>query len=169
MTLDRLVVDCSRIFERGQSYVAMRRVKTLEGLYLKNFEPEKVLVDNRVAEFYENLKEVGDVQPNNLALEFEFEEEKEKVSVEEAKNIVLECVATFSGQYGKSGFAKILTGSRQVKDNGYNENVTSSKFLGALAGWRQKAIGELIDTLIESGELRVTKISFGRPVLSIKK
>ena len=169
MTLDRLVVDCSRIFERGQSYVAMSRVKALEGLYLKNFEPEKVLVDNRVAEFYENLKEVGDVQPNNLALEFEFEEEKEKVSVEEAKNIVLECVATFSGQYGKSGFAKILTGSRQVKDNGYNENVTSSKFLGALAGWRQKAIGELIDTLIESGELRVTKISFGRPVLSIKK
>lgn len=169
MTLDRLVVDCSRIFERGQSYVAMSRVKTLEGLYLKNFEPEKVLVDNRVAEFYENLREVEDVEPNNLALEFDIEEEKQKVSYEEAKKLVLDCISEFNGQYGKSGFVKILAGSSQIKDNGYNGNVTSSKFLGVLSGWKQKAIGELIDSLVESGNLKISKISFGRPVLSIAK
>lgn len=169
MTLDRLVVDCARIFERGQSYVAMSRVKTLEGLYLKNFEPEKVLVDNRVAEFYENIKEVEDVKPNNLSLEFDKEEEKERVSVEEAKKLILGCVAEFGGQYGKSGFAKILAGSRQIRDNGYNEKVTSSNFLGAMEGWSQKAIGELIDSLVESGDLKVSKISFGRPVLHVVK
>lgn len=169
MTLDRLVVDCARIFERGQSYVAMSRVKTLEGLYLKNFEPEKVLVDNRVAEFYENIKEVEDVKPNNLSLEFDKEEEKERVSVEEAKKLILGCVAEFGGQYGKSGFAKILAGSKQIRDNGYNEKVTSSNFLGAMEGWSQKAIGELIDTLVENGDLKVSKISFGRPVLNIVK
>lgn len=169
MTLDRLVVDCARIFERGQSYVAMSRVKTLEGLYLKNFEPEKVLVDNRVAEFYENIKEVEEVKPNNLSLEFDKEEEKERVSADEAKKLILGCIAEFGGQYGKSGFAKILAGSRQIRENGYNEKVTSSSFLGALEGWSQKAIGELIDALVENGDLKVSKISFGRPVLHLVK
>ena len=63
MTLDKLVVDCSRIFERGQAYVAMSRVKTLDGLYLKNFSKDKVMVDERVAEFYSNLEEAVEVTP----------------------------------------------------------------------------------------------------------
>ena len=63
MTLDKLVVDCSRIFEKGQAYVAMSRVKTLNGLYLKNFSKDKVMVDERVAEFYSNLKETGNIVP----------------------------------------------------------------------------------------------------------
>ena len=63
MTLDKLVVDCSRIFERGQAYVAMSRVKTLEGLYLKNFSKDKVMVDEKVADFYSHLEEAGDVTP----------------------------------------------------------------------------------------------------------
>ncbi len=63
MTLDKLVVDCSRIFERGQAYVAMSRVKTLDGLYLKNFSKDKVMVDERVADFYSHLEEAGEVTP----------------------------------------------------------------------------------------------------------
>ena len=63
MTLDELVVDCSRIFERGQAYVAMSRVKTLDGLYLKNFSKDKVMVDEHVAEFYSTLEETGDITP----------------------------------------------------------------------------------------------------------
>ena len=63
MTLDKLVVDCSRIFEKGQAYVAMSRVKTLDGLYLKNFSKDKVMVDERVAEFYSNLEETTEIKP----------------------------------------------------------------------------------------------------------
>ncbi len=170
MTLDKLVVDCARIFERGQAYVAMSRVKTLEGLYLKNFEPQKVLVDSRVADFYENIKEVKDIKPNfDAFINFDADEEIERKSLEEAKKIIFDCVAEFSGQYGKSGFCKILAGSRQIKDNGYNENVTSSEFLGALKGWSQKAIGEIIDELVEQKVLTVKKISFGRPILCAVK
>ena len=65
MTLDKLVVDCSRIFERGQAYVAMSRVRTLDGLYIKDFSKEKVMVDSKVADFYSNLEEVEEVVPNN--------------------------------------------------------------------------------------------------------
>lgn len=55
MTLDSLFVDCRRIFERGQAYVAMSRVKTLSGLYLENFSRERVLADDNVVEFYKKL------------------------------------------------------------------------------------------------------------------
>lgn len=55
MSLDKLVVDCSRIFEKGQAYVALSRIKTLEGLYLRNFSSQKVMVDEEVVKFYEWL------------------------------------------------------------------------------------------------------------------
>lgn len=55
MSLDKLVVDCSRIFEKGQAYVALSRIKTLDGLYLRNFNPAKVMVDEKVVEFYKTL------------------------------------------------------------------------------------------------------------------
>lgn len=55
MSLDKLVVDCSKIFEKGQAYVALSRIKTLEGLYLRNFNPYKVMVDEKVVEFYKTL------------------------------------------------------------------------------------------------------------------
>lgn|SRR5574344_2047569 len=59
MTLDKLVVDCSRIFECGQVYVALSRIKSLEGLYLKSFNPQKVLNNEKVISFYEDLRMVG--------------------------------------------------------------------------------------------------------------
>ncbi|MBR6127081.1 AAA family ATPase, partial [bacterium] len=72
MTLDKLVVDCSRIFERGQAYVAMSRVKTLEGLYLKSFSKENVMADSKVVDFYSNLQETETTAPiNQLDLKLE--------------------------------------------------------------------------------------------------
>ncbi len=56
MTLDELFIDCKRIFEKGQAYVAMSRVKNLDGLYLANFTPDRVSADPKVVEFYKNLK-----------------------------------------------------------------------------------------------------------------
>lgn len=55
MSLDNLVIDCSRIFEKGQAYVAISRIKKLDGLYLNNFNPANVMVDDKVVEFYKNL------------------------------------------------------------------------------------------------------------------
>lgn len=160
MTLEKLVVDCSRIFERGQAYVAMSRVKTLGGLFIKSFEPEKVMVDEHVAEFYENLEEVGEVEAKPIFKE----EEKIQGNVEE---MVLGCVAEFSGLYGKSGFVKILTGSRQIKDSEYNIKIANSNYLAALNGMTQKSVGEIIDRLVEQGKIKIKRISFGRPVLCI--
>jgi len=55
MTLEKLIVDCNRIFECGQAYVAMSRIKSKDGLYLKSFNPNKVKVNEQVLRFYEAL------------------------------------------------------------------------------------------------------------------
>ncbi|ONI17624.1 hypothetical protein PRUPE_3G170200 [Prunus persica] len=52
MTLDRLHTDLSRAFENGMVYVALSRVRSLEGLYLSGFDPSKIKVHPKVAQFY---------------------------------------------------------------------------------------------------------------------
>ena len=56
MSLDKLVVDCKNIFTKGQLYVALSRIKTLNGLYLLNFDLSGIKIDEKVVDFYNNLK-----------------------------------------------------------------------------------------------------------------
>jgi hypothetical protein len=56
-TLDIAEVDAgSGIFECGQTYVALSRVKSLEGLYLSSFDAKRVKINKKVQEFYEILE-----------------------------------------------------------------------------------------------------------------
>lgn len=55
-TLDIAEIDVGNsVFEYGQTYVALSRVKSTEGLYLSAFEPEKIQTNPTVSEFYENI------------------------------------------------------------------------------------------------------------------
>ncbi len=55
-TLDVAEIDAgSSIFECGQTYVALSRVKSLEGLYLTSFDVSKIKINKKVQEFYANL------------------------------------------------------------------------------------------------------------------
>lgn len=57
-TLDIAEVDAgSGIFECGQTYVALSRVKSLEGLYLSSFDAKRVRINKKVQDFYEILEE----------------------------------------------------------------------------------------------------------------
>jgi ATP-dependent DNA helicase PIF1 len=57
-TLDIAEIDAgSGIFECGQTYVALSRVKSIEGLYLTSFDASKIKVSRRVQEFYLSLEE----------------------------------------------------------------------------------------------------------------
>ena len=56
ITLDKAIIDAGQnIFEHGQTYVAFSRLKTLEGLFLLDFNPHKVTTNAKVKKFYETL------------------------------------------------------------------------------------------------------------------
>lgn len=59
-TLDVAEIDAgSGIFECGQTYVALSRVKSLEGLYLTSFDARKIKINKKVQEFYQELANIA--------------------------------------------------------------------------------------------------------------
>jgi len=64
-TMDAAEIDVgSGVFECGQTYVALSRVKSLEGLYLTSFDASKILINKKVREFYDGL--VQQVQTSSV-------------------------------------------------------------------------------------------------------
>ncbi len=57
-TFDRVIIDMgSGAFESGQSYVALSRCRTLEGVILKQpLRNRDIIVDDRITEYYEQIK-----------------------------------------------------------------------------------------------------------------
>lgn len=55
-TMDAAEIDVgSNVFECGQTYVALSRVKSLNGLYLTGFDVNKIKINTKVKEFYNGL------------------------------------------------------------------------------------------------------------------
>ena len=66
-TLDAAEIDVgSGIFECGQTYVALSRVKSLNGLYLTSFDVGKIKINKKVKEFYELLKIYHETKKANI-------------------------------------------------------------------------------------------------------
>lgn len=56
-TLELAEIDIgSGIFECGQSYVALSRIKSIEGLYLSSFNPNKIRINKKAQEYYLRFK-----------------------------------------------------------------------------------------------------------------
>ena len=56
-TLDCAAIDIGQtVFEYGQTYVALSRVRSLEGLYLLNFNASKIRANPKVVAFYKSVE-----------------------------------------------------------------------------------------------------------------
>lgn len=63
-TLNMAVIDIGHsVFEYGQAYVALSRIKSLDGLYLLGFNATKIKANPKVIEFYNTLPNIEDMQP----------------------------------------------------------------------------------------------------------
>ena len=56
VTVDNVIVDLSRIWLSGQSYVALSRATALGGLEVRNFKPNRVFTNPLVVRFYEAMR-----------------------------------------------------------------------------------------------------------------
>lgn len=65
-TLDLVEVDIGRsIFEPGQAYVALSRVRSLEGLYILDFDPSRIRAHPEVTAFYAEMSSDSNVSSNS--------------------------------------------------------------------------------------------------------
>jgi ATP-dependent DNA helicase PIF1 len=55
MTLDKIECNLGSAFEEGQIYVALSRVKSLDGLYLTSFNERLIKANPKVIEFYKKM------------------------------------------------------------------------------------------------------------------
>ena len=80
-SLDAEEIDVgSGIFECGQTYVALSRVKSLDGLYLTSFDATKIRINKKVKDFYEYLNK------NASKLEIKIDNPTSLINNEECKN-----------------------------------------------------------------------------------
>ncbi len=60
ISLDHAEIDLSKSFEKGMGYVALSRVKKLDGLFLKGINEEALRIDECILEFDKKLKKMSD-------------------------------------------------------------------------------------------------------------
>ena len=69
-TLDCAAIDIGQtVFEYGQTYVALSRVRSLDGLYLLNFNASKIRANPKVIAFYKSLKQATSVKDKPIEVE----------------------------------------------------------------------------------------------------
>jgi ATP-dependent DNA helicase PIF1 len=79
-TLSLAEIDIGKnIFEKGQSYVALSRVQSLDGLYLSDFNPKNIRANPKVTAFYDEIQEVEYDDEEEAEIE---EEKKEEIHFE---------------------------------------------------------------------------------------
>ncbi|MFA5131842.1 MAG: helix-turn-helix domain-containing protein [Candidatus Paceibacterota bacterium] len=76
MTLDRASIDLSRAFASGQGYVALSRLKSLEGLHLTGFNPQALQIAEEVREADSTFRKKSEQAEDAIAKYSEAEAEK---------------------------------------------------------------------------------------------
>ena len=91
-TLDSALIDIgSGVFEYGQAYVALSRVRSLDALYVYDFDPTAFKAHPKVKEFYKNIKPyVSDISAISDAI---IPEEIKNYNIHNIINVIKEAEA----------------------------------------------------------------------------
>ena len=117
-TLDIAEVDAgSGIFECGQTYVALSRVKSLEGLYLSSFDAKRVRINKKVQEFYEILEKED---AKKRTIEETNKREIEKLPEAYAEAVIIEATLVIP--------VEVVVATLVIETISENENTDFSQF-----------------------------------------
>jgi hypothetical protein len=89
MSLDNAEIDLSKSFAYGMGYVALSRVKSLNGMRLLGINPNALMVDSNVAKFDEELKKLS--REEAMSLDQLDKEEIVKLKEEYLEEIIPQC------------------------------------------------------------------------------
>lgn len=124
MSLDAAQIDLSHSFEKGMGYVALSRVRSLSGLFLKGFNEKALEVDEEVIDFDQKFKKLsatnafhvrtmGDQKISQMHTDF-----AEKISNDHKKKIKKVDTVTQTKQLLEKGFGvKEVAKERGLKSN----------------------------------------------------
>jgi len=105
MSLDNAEIDLSQAFAYGMGYVALSRVRTLEGISLVGFNAEALRVDPKVLEFDQDLKSQS--HHNNLLFK--------KLNMDEQKKLEDDFILKMGGTIVADKKKKKVKGIRDTK------------------------------------------------------
>lgn len=166
VTLDMAEIDIgSGIFECGQSYVALSRVKNLDGLYLKSFDPSKITINKKVHKFY-NEKMIKSVISDDNINTFK----KEDIDTNTVKKKIKKKIIKTKSVKIPLDLNNPLV--KSLKDYRYDKS--KEKNVPAFCIFSDNVINNIVDskpkTLVELGEIDgigATKIDqYGNDIIS---
>ena len=123
MTLDAAEIDLSKTFEVGQGYVALSRIKSIEGLRLMGLNDVALQVDELVLKIDQKMKELSQI--NVLKWQSFSKEEKEKM--------IEEFILNAGGTTDKKEIAKNkknIKEGEKIKKEFFKKNNSKNRFSG---------------------------------------
>lgn len=147
MSMDAAAIDLSRAFEHGQGYVALSRVRRLEGLFLLGWSENALSVHPRVAKLDHEFREGSAAAAEAFR---ELEESGERLEMEQ--NFIRACGGTLTAAPMGSR-AKIV--KKTTHDETF-ERIEAGKTIAEIAKERSLTVGTISDhaeKLVESGRI----------------
>lgn len=145
MSLDNALMDLGSTFSYGMGYVALSRVRTLEGISLVGFNSEALRVDPKVLEFDQDLKN----QSSHNELLFKKLKNEEQKKLED--DFIIKMGGTIKAEIKKGHRAKIkdikiptILITKELLDSGKN-----IKEMALERGYTQETIVNHIEQIIE--------------------
>lgn len=152
MSLDEAVIDLSKSFTYGMGYVALSRVRSLEGLHLVGFSRESLHLNPRVLLLDQNL------QVRSTQAESRITELGKSAIEKKQESFILKCggclepIALKKGGGHSKKYGTFEQGNKKTYEHTY-ELITGGSSLSDVARERDIVIGTVIDHLAKAKEV----------------
>lgn len=144
MSLDAAVIDLSKSFAHGMGYVALSRVRTLDGLFLVGFSQSALAMDPRILKVDQQLQQSSDRASARLV---ELTNDEIKTAHDA---FILQCGGTLEVVKGKKKKETMKT--QKTHETTYHM-IAEGKKLQDVADERELTIGTIIEHLDKARQL----------------